>query len=99
MHRINVGKHALPTHFIFQPTSPYDAFNVRINSPSPFKFPHSKFRNIVFSSTEKAQTFSRGKGGHQQRNVNLDRRNLRASAVQCEPAKKGDPTTVCRPPL
>ena len=55
MCRRHVRKQTLPTHFISKRTSPYDVFNVCINSPSSFNFPHSRYRNIVFSSTEKAQ--------------------------------------------
>ena len=63
MRHKHVGKHALPTHFISTQTSPYGAFNVHINSPGPFNFPHSRFKNTIFSPTEKTQTFSQGKGG------------------------------------
>ena len=64
INRKHVGKHALLTHFISTHTLAYGAFNVCINSPNPFNFPHSRFRNTVFSLTEKTQTFNKGKGGH-----------------------------------
>ena len=60
----HIGKRALSTHFISKRASPNNEFNARINSPSPFNFPHSKFRNTVFSLIEKAQTFNQGKMGH-----------------------------------
>ena len=64
MRRKHGGKRALPTHLISKRASPYGTFNVRINSLSHFNFPHSKFRNTVFSPTKKVQTFNGEKGGH-----------------------------------
>ena len=44
--------------------SPSDAFNILTSYPNPFNFPHSRFKSTIFSLTEGAQTFNRGKGGH-----------------------------------
>ena len=55
----NVKKHAVHTFFISKHT-----FNTRINSPSPFNFLQSRFKNTVFFPTEEVPTFSREKGGH-----------------------------------
>ena len=39
-------------------------FNACINSPSPFNFLYSRFKNIVFFPTREVPIFSREKGGH-----------------------------------
>ena len=56
---VDVEKRAVPTRFV----SKY-AFNVPINSSSPFNFLHSRFKSTIFSPTKEAPTFSQGKGGH-----------------------------------
>ena len=55
----DVEKHAVHTCFISKHT-----FNARINSPSPFNFLHSRFKNTIFFPTIEGPTFSREKGGH-----------------------------------
>ena len=55
----DIEKHAVHKYCISKHT-----FNARINSPSPFNFLHSRFKNTVFFPTEEVPTFSREKGGH-----------------------------------
>ena len=55
----DVKKHAVHTCFISK-----HMFNARINSPSPFNFFHSRFKNTIFFPTEEVSTFSREKWGH-----------------------------------
>ena len=59
----HVGKRAPPTHFISKHTSPYSAFNVCINSPSPFNFPHPRLEAPYYLQLKKHKSLAWEKGG------------------------------------
>ena len=62
MRRRHIGKRALPTRFVSKHASPFRAFDVRIDFPSPFNFPYPRFKNSIFPNWKntKFQSWKRG---------------------------------------
>ena len=63
MRRRNIGKRMLPTRFVSKHDSPSSAFDVRIDFPSPFNFPHLRFKTQYFPQLKKHESPIGEKGG------------------------------------